>query len=289
MSVSRQTFLDQAANRLREARIDDARQEARLMIEAVTGISIAHQLAFPDVSLSDEQLAALDEALVKRENRMPLSQIIEKAIFYDQTFTVTKETLTPRPESELLVDASIEYTDSLQSVHLLDAFTGTGAIGISVARKLYDAGKDVSLVMTDNSRYAVDVARQNALRIIAPVNWKIECADIWPSTYCRYDVITANPPYIATDEIVSLMPEVSRFEPLSALDGGRDGLDYYRRLSRETGRYLRDGGVLIIEIGASQEEEVMRLFVRDSVWRECDRIKDLAGHTRVIVFRMEAG
>jgi release factor glutamine methyltransferase len=287
--VSRQTFLDHAAGRLREAGIVEARQEARLMIEAVAGISLTHQLAFPDVLLTGDQLFSLDDALAKREARMPLSQIIEKAMFYDQAFTVTKETLTPRPESELLVDAAIACTDSLQSVRLLDAFTGTGAIGISIARSLHDAGKDVALMMTDNSRHAVDVARQNALRIIASVSWEIECSDIWPSIYCRYDVITANPPYIATDEIESLMPEVSRFEPLSALDGGRDGLDYFRRLSLEAGCYLCEGGVLIIEIGAYQEEDVARLFARDSAWRECDRIKDLAGHTRVIVFCMEAG
>ncbi len=288
MRVSRQTFFNQATLRLCEAGIEEARQEARLLIEAVAGISIAHQLAFPEVLLTRDQLVALNDALAMREARAPLSQIVGKAMFYGLTFAVTKETLTPRPESELLVDAAIEYTKALPCVHVLDVFSGTGAIGISIARCLSEAGKDVTLMMTDNSRYAVDVARQNARRLIASVDWKLECADIWPSTYCHYDVITANPPYIATDEIATLMPEVSRFEPRSALDGGCDGLEFYLRLSREAGRHLCDDGVLIVEIGAFQEEDVVRLFVRNGAWRERDRKNDLAGHTRVLAFCKKA-
>ena len=284
VSVSRRTFLDQATDRLRKAGIEEARKEARLLIEDVADISIAHQLAFPDILLSDKQLAALDEALAMREARIPLSQIVGKASFYGQTFANTKDTLTPRPESELLVDAVIEYTRGLESVSLLDAFTGTGAVGISAARCLHEAGIEVILTMTDNSWHALEIAGKNACRLIPAVNWHLEHVDIWPSTYRLYDVITSNPPYVATDEIMTLMPEVSRSEPFSALDGGQDGLDFYRRLSRETGRYLSDNGVLLIEIGASQEEEVVRLFLDRGAWREVDRKKDLAGHTRVLAF-----
>lgn len=288
MRVSRQTFLDEATNRLRQAGIEEAREEARLLIEAVAGISIAHQLAFPDVLFSDDLLAVLNDALAMREERIPLSQIVGEASFYGWTFKVTKETLTPRPESELLVDMAIECTHALPRVRLLDAFTGTGAIGISVAKSLSGGGKDVVLTMTDNSRHALDVAKQNVLRLIPVLTCNLECADIWPSTCQPYDVITSNPPYIASDDIAALMPEVSRSEPRSALDGGQDGLDFYRRLSREARRYLNDDGVLILEIGASQEEEVVSLFSDSDLWREVDRRKDLAGHTRVLAFRRVA-
>lgn len=284
VSASRRTFLDQATDRLQKAGIEEARKEARLLIEAVADISIAHQLAFPDIMLSDEQLVALNEALALREVRIPLSQIVGKVSFYGQTFAVTKDTLTPRPESELLVDAVIENTHGSASVSLLDAFTGTGAVGISAARCLHEAGKEVTLTMTDISRHALEVAGRNARCLIPAIDWHLEHVDIWPSTCRPYDVITSNPPYIATDEIMALMPEVSRSEPRSALDGGRDGLDFYRRLSEESGRYLSDDGVLIIEIGASQEEEVVRLFLDSGAWREADRKMDLAGHTRVLAF-----
>lgn len=282
--VSRRIFLDQATRRLHEAGIEEARKEARSLIEAVAGISIAHQLAFPDVLLSVDQLVMLGDALAMREARVPLSQIVGEASFYNLTFKVTKDTLTPRPESELLVDMAIEYAQALSSICLLDVFTGTGAIGISVARCLSDIGKDVVLVMTDNSQHAIDVARQNARRLISTVDWTLERTDIWPSTCRPYDVITANPPYIATDEIATLMPEVKRFEPLSALDGGKDGLSFYRRLAREAGRFLSDDGVLIIEIGASQEEDVLSLFLNDRAWREHGRKNDLAGYTRLLSF-----
>ncbi len=284
MRVSRRTFLEQATLRLREAGIEGARQEARSLIEAVADISIAHQLAFPDVMLSDDQLDALTEALELRESRIPLSQIVGEAMFYGQIFKVTKETLTPRPESELLVDMALEYTRALSSVYMLDAFAGTGAIGISIARCLSEAGKNVSLTMTDNSPHAIEVARENTCRLIPSIDSILECVDIWPSTCGPYDVITSNPPYIATGEMATLMPEVRRSEPLSALDGGQDGLDFYRRLSREGERYVRDDGVLIVEIGASQEDNVMRLFLEKGTWREVDRKIDLGGHTRVLAF-----
>ncbi len=329
MPISRRTFIDRAAALLSEAGIDRPRDEARALLDAAAGISLSSQLTSPDAWLTESERMTLEEALAKRRARVPLTQIVGESWFYGLPFVVTGDTLSPRPESELLVDAAIDYAcgcslpktagegdtcqgrlsvcdghatsktadegdvglsfpvseHSRSSVAVLDAFAGTGAVGIAIAWCLLDRGLTCTLTMTDISRPALAVAEQNARRLIPGAACDMELADIWPAAPRRYDIITANPPYIATEEIAGLMPEVSLYEPASALDGGRDGLDFYRRLAAEAGSFLADGGVLFIEIGAGQEEEVVRLFSDRGAWSGFGQRKDLAGHTRMLAFQ----
>lgn len=269
---------------LQEVGIEHPRDEARALLDAIAGITLVQQLASPDVLLSQNELQKLETALEKRLNRMPLSQIVGRAWFFGKPFIVSEATLTPRPESERLVEVALEFAHEQSQSSILDAFAGTGAIGISIARTLIDSGKECTLTMTDISLPALEIAKLNAANYLADDIWEVERADIWPSSLRQYDIITSNPPYIVTDNINALMPEVRRYEPRRALDGGEDGLHFYRRLANEANERLADHGILIVEIGATQEESVSAIFLETGYWTEIDRRKDFVGHPRVLVF-----
>lgn len=284
MSISRKAFLDKASIQLQGAGIEHPRDEARALLDAIAGITLVQQLASPDVLLSQNELQNLETALEKRMNRMPISQIAGRAWFFGWPFTVSEDTLTPRPESERLVEVALEFAHERSQTSILDAFAGTGAIGISIAHALVDSGQECALTMTDISSPALEIAKLNAAHYLSDDVWEVECADIWPSRLRQYDIITSNPPYIATDDINALMPEVRRYEPRRALDGGEDGLHFYRRLANEANQRLADHGILIVEIGATQEASVSAIFLETGYWSEIDRRKDFAGHPRVLVF-----
>ena len=185
--------------------------------------------------------------------------------------------LIPRPETEILVReavASLREGDAI-----LDLCTGSGAIAIAIA---CEAAKDkmVSVTATDISEEALEVARSNARLNKASINF-IK-TDLFNGLRGRYNLITANPPYIKREEISSLQREVRDFEPRIALDGGVDGLDFYRRIAQKVSRYIARGGMLILECGENQAQEIIKIFTSVS---RCDYamvVRDLAGVERVI-------
>ena len=266
-------------------------QEARALIEAVGGISLARQLADPKQTMEPITASSLEEALLSRLRRIPLSQIVGRAWFRGLPFKVNRWTLSPRPETEHLVEAAILELAMLEiddaPLRILDTFTGTGAVGISLAAYLKDKKRPFKLVLVDQSGEALRIAAENAANLLPDQPVSLVEADIWPGTAEPFDLILANPPYIPTGEIADLMPEVALHEPAGALDGGPDGLDFYRRLAREGLDYLADGGLMILELGAGQADAVAKVFF-ELGWLEEGRGKDYLGHERVIRFSIKS-
>lgn len=284
--------VDAILNRFREtlrlAGFDDPGKEARALIEAVTGMTIEQQILHHDDDIDAETMIQLNEALSMRLRRISIPQIAGYSWFDGHRFDVSKDTLVPRPETELLVSQAFYYVkrnhhSKMHVTSVLDTFAGSGAIGIALGIRCQQEKIVLDLTLVDTSPEALNVARKNAERLLTGDLWRIEQADVWPNEKKLFDIITANPPYIKSDDIEHLMPEVSSHEPHLALDGGPDGLHFYRRLAKEGASYLGHDGVLVLEAGASQADAITTLFLSEG-WSEIERIRDAAGWERVLVF-----
>jgi release factor glutamine methyltransferase len=229
-----------------------------------------------------EQEACYLAYLARREKRLPLQQILGEQEFMGLKFLVTPEVLIPRQDSECLVEEVMRYLHDGQA--LLDLCTGSGCILLS----LLHYSNDCHGTGTDISTEALAVAAENEKRLRAlpreapplkEVEW-LE-SDLFEAVHGRFDIITANPPYIPSGEISALMAEVSEHEPRLALDGGFDGLVCYRRLIDQAGQYLLPGAYLFLEIGSEQAAAVGEMMEKASL-REIEVIKDLAGNERVV-------
>ncbi len=204
----------------------------------------------------------------------PLWYIIGNTEFYGYKIEVDERVLIPRPETEILVQQAVAAVQEGDSV--LDLCTGSGAVAIAIA---CEAAKDKNIFVTaaDISEEALEVARNNVRLNRANVN--VIKSDLFENIKGKYDIITANPPYIRSGEIATLQREVRDFEPRLALDGGADGLDFYRRIAEKINRYVTRGGMLIVECGEDQAQDVLKIFSR------CDYamvVKDLSGKERVV-------
>ena len=240
-------------------------------------------LDIPRSSLSEEKIVKQEyckRILDVYESRLtgrPLWYIFGNTNFYGYRINVDERVLIPRPETEILVReavASLREGDSI-----LDLCTGSGAVAIAIA---CEAAKDkmVSVTATDISEDALEVARGNARLNKASINFVK--ADLFDGVRGRYNLITANPPYIRREEIATLQREVRDFEPRIALDGGVDGLDFYRRIASKVSRYIARGGLLILECGENQAQDIIKIFTTTS---RCDYamvVRDLSGVERVI-------
>ncbi len=240
-------------------------------------------LNIPRSSLSEERIVTRKECagiLSVYEERLtgrPLWYIYGDAEFYGYTIKVDERVLIPRPETELLVRQAVASLKDGDSV--LDLCTGSGAVAIAIA---CEAAKDkeVSVLATDISEDALALARENAR--LNKANVTFQQADLFNGIRGRFNLITANPPYVRSAEIASLSRDVRDFEPRLALDGGVDGLDYYRRIAEKIGRYIVRGGMCILECGEDQAQEIIRIF---RTVARCDFamvVRDLAGVERIV-------
>lgn len=222
-----------------------------------------------------EILAIVDERLTGR----PLWYIIGDTDFCGYTIKVDERVLIPRPETEELVMMAVAAAEEGQNV--LDLCTGSGAIAIATYKELEKAGRKVRMTAIDVSEGALELAQENAERNQAEINFV--CSDLFTRIRERFDLIISNPPYIPSSEIETLQREVKDFEPRLALDGGADGLEIYRKIAAEAPKYLTRGGALLMEVGAGQAEEVVKLFKGNSYSMI---IKDFNGVDRYVKIMM---
>lgn len=215
----------------------------------------------------------INEIVQKRLGGRPLWYIIGDTEFYDCKIKVDERALIPRPETEILAEAVVKNVE--EGDRVLDMCTGSGCIAISVAKHCKD--KHVTVTAADVSDAAIMLAKENANLNSVDVNFV--CSDLFSKIHGRFNIIVCNPPYIRSDEIFSLQNEVKNYEPRIALDGGDDGLDFYRRLSKEVTRYIAKGGMLMLEVGEGQVEEVLKMFEKRDY---CIILKDYSGVDRFI-------
>lgn len=260
---------------LAAAGIEEAELDARLLLEEICGTDRNTLLVHGDRNVTEEELAQYKEMLEKRSAHIPLQQIIGRQSFMGLDFYVDENVLIPRQDTELLVE------EALQELHdgmrILDMCTGSGCILLSLLKY----SNDCEGIGADISEEALKVAERNRVQL-GLENAAFIRSDLFEAVEGKFDLLVSNPPYICSDVIDTLMPEVREHEPRQALDGSADGLHFYRRILAECRAYLKPGGMLLFEIGYDQGEAVKRLM-EENGFLEVEVKKDYGGLDRVVL------
>ena len=255
------------------ARIVDAKNDAWLLMEMVCKIDKTFYYVHMDEEIPADEMKEYESVLKKRAERVPLQYITGEQEFMGLTFYVNSNVLIPRQDTETLVEEALNLAKP--GMRILDMCTGSGCIIISILKNR----SDIKGVGCDISKQALIVAKENAK--LNNVSVAFEYSDLFENIEGKFDMIVSNPPYIRSAEIPSLMPEVAQFEPLKALDGSEDGLEFYRRIIKESKNYLNADGYIIFEIGNDQGEEVSDMLTYAG-YNNVRIIKDLAHNDRVV-------
>jgi release factor glutamine methyltransferase len=270
-----------ARDRLRAAGIaaDEASLDARILAEHLLGWDAARYFASGADAEPPAFAAAYDALVARRAAREPLAYITGSQQFWDLTFEVTPAVLIPRPETELVVETVLERFPRHAPFAFADACTGSGCLAVAVAAERLAA----RAVATDASPDALAVAARNARRHGVDGRVRLVCADVLSGVAGPFDLITANPPYVAAADRAALPPEVRDHEPALALFGGADGLDVVRRVIGQAADRLSAGGMLVMEIGAGQDEPVAKLISAAPRLRMVHVRRDLQDIPRTVV------
>lgn len=269
-------------SRLIMAGIEEAALDARLLLEYVCSTTHNDLYARSEMELKPFMEEAYERYIMLRSEHVPLQHITGEQEFMGLSFKVNKDVLVPRQDTEILVEEAMIATEDGDRV--LDMCTGSGCIILSLMKYK----NNIKGVGADISPEALLVAKDNAERLKDEINGSISFiqTDLFENINDRFDVILSNPPYIRSGEIPLLQNEVREHDPVLALDGGDDGLVFYRRIIGEAHNYLEDEGRLIMEIGFDQAAEVMELL-EEAGYGDIRVIKDLSGLDRVVYARYE--
>jgi release factor glutamine methyltransferase len=267
-------------------------ESPRLQIELL----LAHALRMPRLQLylqfarilKEEELCAVREMVRRRAIREPLQHIVGSTSFCGFEIKVSPDVLIPRPETELLAQKAWEFLQSVpqtngSSITVLDFGTGSGCLAIAIAAKVPSA----RVYAVDASESALRIAQTNAAenKVASQIEWWHMSSLNGLPAELRFDLVVSNPPYIPSAEIASLAPEVRDYDPRPALDGGADGLDFYRMLARHAAPILRRHGRLMLEFGDSQENAVAEIL-RQAKWHIDSIEADMAGKPRMVIARL---
>jgi release factor glutamine methyltransferase len=264
------------------AGVEDAKVDARALLCHALRIDRARLLADSERILEAREIAAISALAARRLQREPVSRIRGRKEFWTLTLSVTPAVLTPRPETETVVEAALDAIDrnglEKEKLRILDIGTGSGALLLALLSERPNAvglGTDISVA-------ALEVARENAERNGLSARCNFVACDIAAGVQGTFDLVVSNPPYVARSDIAALTPEVRDYAPALALDGGHDGLDGYRAIAGVARGLLAPSGRLIVELGAGQEPAVRALFTNAGLNVTAVR-KDLAGIPRALV------
>lgn len=273
MGMEYKQLYDKGVVLLREAQIEEAALDARLLLEAVCGTSRNDLLVHGDNLVTENQYDSYVNYIDMRRRHIPLQHILGYQEFMGLKFKVTPDVLIPRQDTETLVEEVMRNLHD--GMHILDMCTGSGCILLS----LLHYSNDCAGVGCDLSEKALKVAKENAREL--SLKAEFVQSDLFENVCGKYEIIVSNPPYIPSKVIPTLMEEVKNHDPLMALDGREDGLYFYREIIKRAGQYLYPGGMLFFEIGCDQAADVSR-FMKEAGYKETEVCKDLAGLDRVV-------
>ena len=270
-----------ATRRLGEAGVETPKRDAEVLLCHVLTCDRAYLIGHGDDPLVDNDADVFDNLIAKREAREPVSQILGTREFWSLAFGVSRAVLSPRPETETLVEAVLDHvTDRSKPFRLLDLGTGTGCLLLTLLHEL-PASRGVGV---DASNDALSLARANAERHALVDRAEFQAGDWANGLSGPFDVVVSNPPYIETATLASLAPEVALWEPVAALDGGSDGLDAYRRIMPQLKPILADEGVVALEHGPGQADAIAALAGRAGLG-VVERRPDLEGRERCLILK----
>lgn len=269
-----------SAKELEQQGILTSKLDVKILLSYLLNIDSKELIMYFNQHIEQKFINTFNQLLKRRLNREPIANIVNKKSFWSYDFFVNENVLTPRNDSEILIEAVLSnYNNMQEGLKILDLGTGSGCLVLSLL-KMY---KYASGLAVDISEKALKVAKQNAenLKInnikFLKNNWNDNIEE-------KFDIIISNPPYIPTKEIKELEPEVNKFNPLLALDGGEDGLNCYRYLAKSLDKNLKENTKIFLEIGKNQEKDIEKIF-NENGYKLLKMYKDLAEINRILCFK----
>ena len=272
---------DNILQKLTEIGVESPRLEARMLIAEAKGIETCEVSAFVEISESEEQKIA--DMLEQRAKHRPIDKILGHREFYKYDFLCGDDVLSPRPDTEILVESAAKLIFKNELKTVLELGVGSGCVLLSLLADfpyIYGVGADIS-------PKALDTAKRNASRLGVENRAKLVLADWDDDNFAaklgqKFDIIVSNPPYIPSNDIAFLAPEVRDFDPLTALDGGKTGFDAYERISAIAPDLLKDEGFLLFEAGINQAQKIAEICEKNG-FKVLNIIKDLSGIERCVI------
>lgn len=267
---------------LNENKIEDASIISKILVEFILNKTRQQVIISENEEVSEENKHKYYLALIEIIQGIPLQYITNRQEFMKLNFYVDKNVLIPQPDTEVLIEEVIKISkEKNNKIDILDMCTGSGCIGISIAKNI----KNSNITMTDISKEALKIAEKNAKQNEVNKVKFIE-SNMFENITKKYDIIVSNPPYIESEKIKDL-PEQVKKEPKIALDGGYDGLEFYKILIKESHKYLNEDGYLCMEIGYNQKEAVIKLLEENNNYKEIYSKKDLEKNDRIVIAKLK--
>ncbi len=278
-------YFTQIVQKLVQAGIENPRLEARILLAHI--LHCEPDEIFTGINISPENMQRTEVLLQQRLAHKPLDKIIGKRAFYKAEFKVNEQVLSPRPDTEILVEAALEYLQNKAKPHILDLGTGSGCIIETLLQEIPDA----KAIAVDISAAALQVAKENAARLKVSERLRFINADWFSTDFVQqinatFDMVVSNPPYIPTAQIADLDVEVKDYDPLFALDGGTSGFDSYRRIADIAPQLLKESGYILLEAGINQVEAIRNIFIQSGL-KHVKTVRDLAGIERCVIMQKE--
>ena len=262
---------------LKSNNVESPKLKARLLLQYVLDKPRQYIIVYDNKEIDKQQQWQYFVNIEKLTKGVPLQHITHRQEFMKMDFFVDENVLIPRPDTEILVEEVIKIAQKYNSPRILDLCTGSGAIAISLKKFV----PNVDITAVDISEKALEIAQKNAKKLETKINFlKSDLFDKLDNK--KFDIIVSNPPYIRKDEIKKLSEEVQK-EPKIALDGGEDGLDFYRIIAEQAINYLKTGSFLCFEIGYNQKNDVIKIIEDDQNYKNTYCKKDLYGNDRIII------
>lgn len=279
-----QEKLKQTVQKLKQNNIDEPNLKAKIIIAHILQIKKEQLLIQNKQELTQNEITQIDESITKLIQGTPIQYITNSQEFMGLNFYVNEDVLIPQPDTEILIEETIkiikQHKSMSNNIKILDLCTGSGAIAISIAKSMSN------ITATDISQKALKIAKTNAKNNNVQNKIKFIKSNMFENINGKFDIIASNPPYIETNTIKTLSKEVQN-EPKLALDGGQDGLKFYRIIAQNAYKYLNPNGIIILEIGYNQKENVIKVFKQTQRYKNIECKKDYSNNDRIIIYYLK--
>ena len=273
-----QSALTEGLNILKKKSILSAKLDSEILMAKALGKKREYIILNNDKIIKEQNLEYFKQLVQERATRKPIAYLLNKKSFWNSEFDVNKNTLIPRPDTEIILEQILKFTKNKNYLNILDIGVGSGCILLSVLKErknFYGTGIDIS-------RNSLDICKTNAKKLLLEKRVKFFKSDVDKFAIGKYDLVVSNPPYIKTSDLKYLESDVIKFEPKLALDGGLDGLSVIRKVIKKSSELLKKNGKFILEIGFDQKNKVIKLLNNKGFYIN-STVKDLANNDRCII------